>query len=184
MASCQLARTIILSFTPTALAKASTLTVKSAAGVTATVALRGTTISPLTATGANGIAGEDPLQAAGTAFTAATTTANASCAYGARSITASTFKSETFTFTNASVETGLLSTGLGSTNVDQFKIITDTGVGASATASTGTCKVTVRFLPTSTGVESATLTGLWYAWRQRHGEPDRHGHPVVGSTDR
>ena len=160
--------TIDLTFTPTSLAtpaKTGTLTITSTSGATATVALKGTAISPLTVTGTTASLAEDPLVSGGGTVTPATATAAAVCAYGAQSVNPNPlgFKSETFTITNAvgAAITGNLVTGLSGTNAVDFKIVNDTCIGSSisATASTNTCTVTVRFAPATAGAaKAATLT--------------------------
>jgi hypothetical protein len=158
--------TVTVTFTPRTLAtpaKTGTLTVKSPY-VTATKALSGTAIAALAVSGAaQAAAGEDPLgTAGGVTFTAAAGTTPASCAYGTRAVTTATttaFRSETFTFQNAtgSPTTGVLVADLTGTDAAQFKIVDNTCTGDTV-AGGATCKVTVRFSPASTGAKTAALS--------------------------
>jgi hypothetical protein len=157
---------VTVTFTPRTLAtpaKTGTLTVKSPY-VTATKALSGTAIAALAVSGAaQAAAGEDPLgTAGGVTFTAAAGTTPASCAYGTRAVTTATttaFRSETFTFQNAtgSPTTGVLVADLTGTDAAQFKIVDNTCTGDTV-AGGATCKVTVRFSPASTGAKTAALS--------------------------
>ncbi|HJX66804.1 MAG TPA: choice-of-anchor D domain-containing protein, partial [Polyangia bacterium] len=158
--------TVTVTFTPRTLAtpaKTGTLTVKSPY-VTATKALSGTAVAALSVSGAaQAAAGEDPLgTAGGVTFTAAAGTTPASCAYGTRAVTTATttaFRSETFTFQNAtgSPTTGVLVADLTGTAAAQFKIVDDTCTG-HVVAGGASCKVTVRFSPTTTGAKAAALS--------------------------
>jgi hypothetical protein len=162
--------TVAVTFSPTALAtpsKAGNLIVTSTSGAGAQVPLTGTAVAALAVTGhvmaaTTGTPPEDAKAAAACTWTAATTSATAICAYPAASVTAATFGSETYTISNLSAQaTGLILTALGGTNADQFRVVYDTCIGNSLTAAGGaapTCKVTVRFAPTSTGAKAGTLT--------------------------
>jgi hypothetical protein len=102
---------------------------------------------------------EDPLVAGPCTFTDASGTTPAACAYASRPVTATTFRSETFTFQNATgaPSTGLLEADLTGTGAAQFRIVADTCTGNSVDSGL-TCKVTVRFAPSSAGAKAATLT--------------------------
>jgi hypothetical protein len=151
-------------FTPNALAtpaKAGKLTIKSANAADVVLDLVGTAIAALSAPSAIPASSvQDPAVSGGCTFTAATTTAAAGCAYGASNVVLSAppaFKSETFTFTNAGPDTGLVLASLGGTDASQFRIVYDTCTGDSVVRG-GSCLVTVRFAPSATGAKTASLT--------------------------
>jgi len=157
---------VTVTFTPRTLAtpaKTATLTVKTNAattGLTATKVLSGTAVAALSVS-ADAVASsaEDPLVAGGCTFTDATGTTPALCAYGTRAVAATTFRSQTITFQNAagSPTTGLLVADVTGTGAAQFKIVDDTCTGKTV-AGGATCKVTVRFSPTTTGAKTAALS--------------------------
>jgi hypothetical protein len=153
-------------FSPTALMatppSTGNLIIKSANAATVTVPLSGTPI-PVVSVAATGAS-------AGT-FTATTATAPAKLVYGATSVVnVGGYPVQEFTFTKAtgSPPTGLLSTSIGGgtgTTPDQFKIVEDSCIGVALQVPLAghddwsiTCKVKVRFAPTSVGNKSATLT--------------------------
>jgi hypothetical protein len=65
----------------------------------------------------------------------------------------------TFTVTNAAtaVQTGILSTSLAGTSFGQFGIVSD-GCAGTHLATGGTCTIVARFVPTSVGAKTASLT--------------------------
>jgi hypothetical protein len=151
--------TVAVTFRPRAIGsnavKNTTLSVSARSAPTATIALTGTAAAALRESDRSpASAAEDPRRT-GTGCSGAGT-----CTYADTSITATTFRSETFTFLNAGdPSTGVLVadlTGTG-TNAGQFKIVTDACTGASL-GSGGSCKVTVRFAPTTAGAKTETLT--------------------------
>jgi hypothetical protein len=152
--------TVTVTFTPRTLAtpaKTGTLTVRSAYAPTVTKTLSGTAIAALSLLAeAPASAAEDALgTVGGCTYTAGTTT----CAYGTRAVAATAFRSETFTFQNAtgSPTTGVLVADLTGTAAAQFKIVDDTCTG-DVVAGGASCKVTVRFSPTTTGAKAAALS--------------------------
>jgi hypothetical protein len=151
--------TVTMTFTPRAFsstADTAALKVTSGSGATATYTFTGTTLAGLNQSSrATATTAEDPLKSTGDACGGGTGT----CTYDNTDWSAATrFSSETFTFQNrGGVPTGVLSAGLSGTNPTHFKIITDNCTG-TILATGGTCKVTVRFQPTSTGSKTATLT--------------------------
>jgi len=167
---------IFATFTPQALAsaaKSGTITVEYYTSdvppvlVKVPVTLNGTAIAALSLTAETAAdSSHDTLAlspAVGCVFTAASGTTLASCAYPAASIAETKFESETFTFTNAGPQTGLLAAGLGGTNAGEFRIVNDTCTGtnvAQSPAAGSTCTVTVRFSPSSssTTAKTASLT--------------------------
>jgi hypothetical protein len=157
--------TVTVTFTPrtlgtgTGTTKAGTLTVKAPYATTVTKALTGTAVAPLSVSAhATATTAEDPLVSGGCTFTDASGTTSALCAFGSRAVTTpttTTFRSETITFENAagSPTTGTLVADLTQTDAGQYKIVNDTCTGKTL-AGGGTCKVTVRFSPTSTGTKN------------------------------
>jgi hypothetical protein len=157
--------TVTVTFTPrtlgtgTATTKTGTLTVKAPHAATVTKGLTGTAIAALSVSdNAVATAAEDPLVNGGCTFTDATATATALCAYGNRPVTTSTttaFRSETITFQNAagSPTTGVLVADLTQTDAGQYKIVNDTCTGSTLGGGV-TCKVTVRFSPSSAGLKN------------------------------
>jgi hypothetical protein len=152
--------TVTVTFTPrtlgtgTGTTKTGKLTVTSPYAATASKDLTGTAVSPLTVSAhAVATAAEDPLVSGGCTFTEATGTTSALCAFGNRPATVPTppaFRSETITFENASGSptTGTLVADITQTDASSYKIMNDTCSGKTL-AGGGTCKVTVRFAPTS-----------------------------------
>jgi hypothetical protein len=136
------------------------LTIASAEVATKTVTLQGTAIAALSVSdNATATAAEDPLVAGGCTFTDVTGTTPATCAYGTRATTLTTYRSETYTFQNAAgtPATGSLSVDLTGTGATSYRVVKDTCSGVSLDSS-GTCKVTVRFAPASAGNKAANLT--------------------------
>jgi hypothetical protein len=136
------------------------LTIASAEVATQTVTLQGRAIAALSVSDhATATAGEDPLVAGGCTFTDATGTTPATCAYGTRATTLTTYRSETYTFQNAAgtPATGSLSVDLTGTGATSYRVVKDTCTGVSLDSS-GTCKVTVRFAPASALNKAANLT--------------------------
>jgi hypothetical protein len=163
---------VTVTFTPKTLGtgadKAGSLTVTSLAP-TVTIPLSGTPIAALrVGTGAiapaEATTTEDPLRNAGCTFTAATGGANARCAYPTTKVSPvpANFASETFTFqnTNGAPPTGLLLAQLTGAEAGNYEIVYDTCTQNASLDSSATCKVTVRFEPTSTAnnPKTATLT--------------------------
>lgn len=157
--------TVTVSFSPrtlgtgTATTKTGILTIKAPYAATVTKSLTGTAIAALSVSDhAVASTAEDPLVSGGCTFTDATTSAAALCAYGNRPVTTAsttTFRSETFAFENAagSPTTGVLLADLTQTDATQYKIVNDTCTGKTL-AGGATCKVTVRFSPTSAGAKN------------------------------
>ena len=157
--------TVMVTFIPRTLGtgaattKTGTLTVKAPYAATVTKGLTGTAVAALSVVGgAAATTAEDPLSVGGCTFTDATGTTTALCAYGTRPVTTSsttTFRSETITFQNAagSPTTGLLVADITQTDAAQYKIVTDTCTGATLGGGV-TCKVTVRFAPSSAGAKN------------------------------
>ena len=136
------------------------LTIASAEVATKTVTLQGTAIAALSVSGhATATTDEDPLVAGGCTFTDVTGTTPATCAYGTRATTLTTYRSETYTFQNAAgtPATGSLSVDLTGTGATSYRVVKDTCSGVSLDSS-GACKVTVRFAPASAGNKAANLT--------------------------
>lgn len=158
--------TVTVTFTPRSLGtgtgttKTGTLTVKAPYATTVTKSLTGTAVPALSVyADAVATSTEDPLVSGGCNFTDATATTSALCAFGSRPVTSSTtttFRSETITFANAagSPTTGRLVADVTQADAGQYKIVTDTCTGTTL-AGGATCKVTVRFAPTSAGTKNA-----------------------------
>jgi hypothetical protein len=164
--------TVTVTFTPKTLGtgadKTGSLTVTSLAP-TVTIPLSGTPIAALgVGTGAiapaEATTAEDPLRNAGCTFTGATGGANARCAYPTTKVSPvpTSFASETFTFqnTDGAPPTGLLLAQLTGAEAGNYQIVYDTCTQNVSLGSSETCKVTVRFEPTSTAnnPKTATLT--------------------------
>ena len=157
--------TVTVTFSPRTLGtgaattKSGTLTVTSPYAPTVTKTLSGTA-TPALSVSADAIAttAEDPLVSGGCTFTDATTAATALCAFGSRAVTTATttaFRAETITFENAagSPTTGPLVADITQADAAQYKIVNDTCTGTTLAGGT-TCKVTVRFTPSSAGTKN------------------------------
>jgi hypothetical protein len=157
--------TVTVTFTPrtlgtgTASTKNGTLTVRAPFATTVTKGLTGLAVPALSVSGdRTAYTSEDPLVSGGCTFTDATATESALCAFGSRPVTTpttSSFRSETITFVNAagSPTTGTLVADIGQADAGQYKIVNDECTGTTL-AGSATCRVTVRFVPTSSGLKN------------------------------
>jgi hypothetical protein len=175
--------TVTLIFRPTALAtpvKTGNLIVTSPSGATAMVPLSGSALPSLSiAAHAKATDTEDILVATTAAadwcaWTGASSSAAAVCAYPPGNVSATAFASETVTVSLApgAPPTGVLAVAVGGESgatPEQFKVVSDSCVGTSlsGTGSSASCKVTVRFAPRSTGNKSAVLS----VWDPSSGTP-------------